>query len=831
MAKNKKKAAAKKKNIKKNKQQAALTAKEAVAQKKAALGKVTEEEKSKAAKDKAAAKALKEKEKRERARAKKQAKIDKKKELDQKAKKTEKAAQEERRRLELEERQKIREAQELKEQKEREKEEAKQAKVRAKKEKRAGKKKKAVSQKAENKIEEKQEAETKIQPVSAEVDYREEKEEILQTDEDLVTEEEALRDEPEESAEEYEESIIRQEESSAEYEENTKELEESGDEQEELLEEVLPEQITQESLEEELNMIARKLSEELVRLTEESKETQTPQSDESEIEEILQYVKGFESHKESPEIIKEKPEDSSDFENYGEGIAEPVDTLEYEQVVAFEPYEELPLADETEDFESVEIIEPKPYAEDTDEPVEVVDYDFSDEVQEEGENETPQDAEEVEVYEEAFAPDFSEEPEGQDEVFPLQVGGIADLVSRAIHKDAVFVPAQKFESPEDPPAAEAKEGDEDEAQTVFEDRKENEEPAPTDSGEEAFDLKGDIWGNPLAQLVFSAVSKEEETEEKTTDIAEELDSADEDEEHSHTELLSAFEDEYEGLQLIDAEYDGEDDYDQPQPVVGVVDPLPEEVKREKKVQKSDKKKQKKEAKENKKEKPIKKAKEKAPKDEAPSLKMGVALIINKFTSSARERVQKIPKGVRLAFKALIALALVGALVFAGVYLFSYKVPKAAIPKYRGVTETLINVNEIEADLQEQVKKAKATPSKGDKSFSFFASPNLSVEEWYSPLPVILGNVETNNCDFLVTVLTKDNKVLYRSAGVKPGYYLPTIKLNNLAMNLGYGEHELILVVAAYNPQTYENVGVRYLKLNLEIGNEYGQAQEQETQVE
>jgi hypothetical protein len=51
------------------------------------------------------------------------------------------------------------------------------------------------------------------------------------------------------------------------------------------------------------------------------------------------------------------------------------------------------------------------------------------------------------------------------------------------------------------------------------------------------------------------------------------------------------------------------------------------------------------------------------------------------------------------------------------------------------------------------------------------------------------------------------------------------------MNLGYGEHELILVVAAYNPQTYENVGVRYLKLNLEIGNEYGQAQEQETQVE
>jgi len=147
--------------------------------------------------------------------------------------------------------------------------------------------------------------------------------------------------------------------------------------------------------------------------------------------------------------------------------------------------------------------------------------------------------------------------------------------------------------------------------------------------------------------------------------------------------------------------------------------------------------------------------------------------------------------------------------------FSYEVPEKAIPFYRGLTEPLVNVRDIEFDLEQQLREAAAIDVKGDtKKFKFYANNSLMIDEWYERIPLVLGNVKSNECDFIVSVLDEDDTLLYRSMGLVPGKYLPAIKLFN---EMPYGTYDLTVVVAAYDPDSFENIGVQHMKLKLVIG--------------
>lgn len=227
-------------------------------------------------------------------------------------------------------------------------------------------------------------------------------------------------------------------------------------------------------------------------------------------------------------------------------------------------------------------------------------------------------------------------------------------------------------------------------------------------------------------------------------------------------------------------------------------------------------------------KPVKQKQAKEPKppkqkkEKEVSFKMAAALLINKAATGIKEKTADMTRKTKVFVAAGVVAVLIFAAAAVAVSVFSYKVPANAVPVYMGRVEPGVNVRDIEVGQEEQLMKADETPAKGSRAIKFFAYTNLTIDEWYDEVPLVLGNVQTNTCDFIVTVLDKDDRIVYRSMGIKPGKYLPYFKLFD---EMPYGAYDLTVVVAGYNPQTFENIGVKYMKLKLVIGFEQGTQKE------
>ncbi|NLX94415.1 MAG: hypothetical protein GXZ02_11345 [Clostridiales bacterium] len=219
--------------------------------------------------------------------------------------------------------------------------------------------------------------------------------------------------------------------------------------------------------------------------------------------------------------------------------------------------------------------------------------------------------------------------------------------------------------------------------------------------------------------------------------------------------------------------------------------------------------------------PVKKQKPEKPKKESGPKKPAKATAANfttRRTSVVKEKSEKMSLKARQAVMIVAAGVVLLAVVAIGVSIFSYNPPEKAVPEYKGITEVSVNVRDIEAEPEQQLQKAKDTKAKGDtRAFKFFANNEFMIEEWYDQFPLILGNPDTNKCDFIVTILN-DDTIVYRSMGIRPGKYLPSIKLFD---TMPYGTYELRVVVAGYDPVTFKNIGVQHMKFKLVIGNEQG----------
>lgn len=197
---------------------------------------------------------------------------------------------------------------------------------------------------------------------------------------------------------------------------------------------------------------------------------------------------------------------------------------------------------------------------------------------------------------------------------------------------------------------------------------------------------------------------------------------------------------------------------------------------------------------------------------------------NRLGSAIKDKTAQMSFKARRAVTFNLAGALLLAVVLVAVQLFGYTPPKKAVPVYRGLTESSVNVRDIEAEAQGQLELVKNTKAHGStRAFKFFANGEAMIEEWYENFPLVLGNLESNKCDFIVTILHKDT-IVYRSMGIEPGKYLPSIKLFDA---MPYGSYDLKVVVVGYDPQSYEKIGVQYMKFKLVIGNEQGIPRETE----
>jgi len=168
-------------------------------------------------------------------------------------------------------------------------------------------------------------------------------------------------------------------------------------------------------------------------------------------------------------------------------------------------------------------------------------------------------------------------------------------------------------------------------------------------------------------------------------------------------------------------------------------------------------------------------------------------------------------------KAVITAVCGAVLVLAAVltvYFTEHYAPFAAVPVYTGARESSVNAKDIGFGLDEQLEKVGAAKTHGDKkAFGFYADGNISIGEGDTAVPLMLGNIDSNKCDFIISVLDKGRKIIYRSMGLAPGRYLPAAKLFE---TLPAGEHRLEVYVAAYDTKTFKKIGVQRMRLNLTV---------------
>jgi len=170
---------------------------------------------------------------------------------------------------------------------------------------------------------------------------------------------------------------------------------------------------------------------------------------------------------------------------------------------------------------------------------------------------------------------------------------------------------------------------------------------------------------------------------------------------------------------------------------------------------------------------------------------------------------------------LLAVCLIAAAATGGGLLYSrlhYEIPAAAKPAYGGVNIRAADLRDIdEIPLEQQQAKADATKAKGDKSiFQFFASTDIIISEPADNVPVVLGNLEKNDCTFIISLVDREGGLMARTLGLPPGKYLPYITL--IDRRLPYGEYDnLKLVVSAYDSDTLAYLGSQYTDFRLVIG--------------
>ncbi len=151
------------------------------------------------------------------------------------------------------------------------------------------------------------------------------------------------------------------------------------------------------------------------------------------------------------------------------------------------------------------------------------------------------------------------------------------------------------------------------------------------------------------------------------------------------------------------------------------------------------------------------------------------------------------------------------------------IPPDAVPKYNGMNISAENLLPVIEDLAVQQEFASRMIREGDTdAFLYYASDELLFPEKNSQASINLVNVSSNKCVLIASVVDEAGNICFQSRGLPPGNMLSDIGINNQP----YGKHKMMLVVAAYDPNSYELIGVQSSDLTVQVGIEedtsYGQ---------
>ena len=162
----------------------------------------------------------------------------------------------------------------------------------------------------------------------------------------------------------------------------------------------------------------------------------------------------------------------------------------------------------------------------------------------------------------------------------------------------------------------------------------------------------------------------------------------------------------------------------------------------------------------------------------------------------------------------VSVVIAAVCVIAWVSSWRFSVPEDAVIEYRGRTIPDTSTYIVTDDLVTQYGFADNMERKGDvDDFRYYAATELVFPEKHSSANLNLVNVFDNNCVFVASIVNSSGTVIYRSLGLEPGKALSDIFISDLR----YGRHDMKLVVAAYDIESYELVGVQYSELTVQVG--------------
>ncbi len=182
------------------------------------------------------------------------------------------------------------------------------------------------------------------------------------------------------------------------------------------------------------------------------------------------------------------------------------------------------------------------------------------------------------------------------------------------------------------------------------------------------------------------------------------------------------------------------------------------------------------------------------------------IIAKKISGFGVNKVAAIILAVSVVIAAVSVIAWVSSLHFS--------VPDEAIVEYRGRNLPDTSTYTVIDDLATQYEFTDKMERKGDvDDFRYYAAKQIVFAEKHSSANLNLVNVFDNNCVFIASIVDETDTVIYRSLGLEAGKALSNIFISDLK----YGTHDMKLVVAAYDPESYELIGVQYSDLTVQVG--------------
>ncbi len=188
--------------------------------------------------------------------------------------------------------------------------------------------------------------------------------------------------------------------------------------------------------------------------------------------------------------------------------------------------------------------------------------------------------------------------------------------------------------------------------------------------------------------------------------------------------------------------------------------------------------------------------------------------------------QKIKKHKKLVWASAV-FAVIVAVVIILIVTFSSGVPELAVSEYNGQNATASVAADITVDEETQLERYDEIKRKikGDKrKFKFYCRPSIEIDEKYNEGTIMFSNLTMNDCTMIVTIMDKEDDIIFRSMGIAPGKCMQRIALTK---TLNYGMHEVTMYVTAYDSMTFEVIGTQRMEIELQIGNEYNASDESE----